>query len=50
MSQMGVDEKVHELAEHFVPADEACRKETVQELAEHIQQTIEDFLGEDSDV
>lgn len=45
----GVDQKVYELAEYFVPANETCRKETVQELAEHVQQTIEDFLAEESE-
>jgi hypothetical protein len=43
----GVDPKVYELAEYFVPQDEVCRKETVQELAEHIQQAVEDFMAED---
>jgi len=37
------------LAEYFVPDDELCRAETVNELAEAIQQTVEDCLVRDED-
>jgi F0F1-type ATP synthase epsilon subunit len=39
---MSFDTKCYELADYFVRADEICRAETVNELAQLIQDTIED--------
>jgi hypothetical protein len=43
---MSHDTKCYDLAEYFVASHVECRKETVNELAELIQETIEDFLTE----
>jgi hypothetical protein len=47
---MSFDTKCYELADYFVRADEICRAETVNELAQLIQDTIEDSLSEEEDV
>jgi hypothetical protein len=46
---MSFDPKCYELAEYFVSDTEICRGETVNELAQLIQDTIEDFLTADED-
>lgn len=43
---MGVDPKCFELAEHFLSDCRWHVPEDVQELAEIIQQRIEDFIGD----
>jgi hypothetical protein len=43
------DTKCYELAEYFVSDREVCRGETINELAQLIQDTIEDFLCGDEE-
>lgn len=45
---MAFDPKCYELADYFAATDEICRPETVNELAQLIQDTIEDFLTADA--
>lgn len=44
---MPYDTKCFELAEYFVSDRELCRDETINELAQLLQDTIEDFLTAD---
>lgn len=44
---MSFDPKCYELAEYFVSDTAMCRGETINELAQLIQDVIEDFLCAD---
>lgn len=44
---MSYDPKCYELAQYFVSDRELCRDETINELAQLLQDTIEDFLTAD---
>jgi len=41
-----VEQKVYELAEYFLQERKDVTKEDINELAEYIQEAIEDFLTE----